>query len=204
MPNIFSNLSPLQSFPVKLVLSLGYGGGMVRELRSGDLIIVREISLGNYQDGEGILKSSGNLVELAVRAMKNYGSPIFLGRGLTVDHLVTRTEEKVNLHEISGAEVLDMESYYISEIATYQKIPILIVRVISDTVDENIPPLDQFLDPSGALLWSPMIQYYLSNPKNVLDLPEFARHTYHANKNLTVFFRVFVTMLTQTLSPEFY
>jgi adenosylhomocysteine nucleosidase len=59
---------------------------------------------------------------------------------VTVDGIVRQPEERKALAEKYSALVCDMESFAVAEACREQGVPFLAVRVISDAVDDQLPP----------------------------------------------------------------
>ncbi|MHB1346884.1 MAG: 5'-methylthioadenosine/S-adenosylhomocysteine nucleosidase family protein, partial [Candidatus Humimicrobiaceae bacterium] len=79
------------------------------------------------------LKSSWESYDKDLRILKSSG-------GL-VPHVVTDQREKLFLNKSYSVEAIDMESYYIADIAKDNKIPVICVRSISDSLGEPISEL---------------------------------------------------------------
>ncbi len=63
-----------------------------------------------------------------------------IGKFLTVDRVIRRPEEKRSLGQRHQALAVDMESYAVAEACRQSAARFLAVRVVSDTVDEVLPP----------------------------------------------------------------
>jgi adenosylhomocysteine nucleosidase len=63
-----------------------------------------------------------------------------VGRLLTVDQLVRLPDEKRSLGQQHAALALDMESLAVALACRERRVPFLGIRVISDEVDEQLPP----------------------------------------------------------------
>jgi adenosylhomocysteine nucleosidase len=63
-----------------------------------------------------------------------------VGRLLTVDALVGQAEDKRRLGEEHQAQAVDMESWNVGEVCRQAKTRFLSVRIISDAVDDVLPP----------------------------------------------------------------
>ncbi len=62
------------------------------------------------------------------------------GRLLTVDRIVRLGEEKRRLGAEHQALAVDMESFAVAEVCRARDVPVLVVRAISDAVDDELPP----------------------------------------------------------------
>lgn len=64
---------------------------------------------------------------------------IFKSSGAIVSSVVTDIIDKKALNQLFGAEAVDMESYYIADIARNNGIPVACVRSVSDNLMEGVP-----------------------------------------------------------------
>jgi adenosylhomocysteine nucleosidase len=65
---------------------------------------------------------------------------VHVGRLLTVDEIVRLPHEKRALGEKHGALAVDMESCAVAEVCRRHRVRFLAVRIISDAVDDELPP----------------------------------------------------------------
>jgi len=79
--------------------------------------------------GDIIYQKSGDWPPLPYRA----------GMIHTVDHLIDSPQEKAELFRQTGAQAVDMESAIVGRFATEAKLPLLILRSISDTASRALP-----------------------------------------------------------------
>jgi adenosylhomocysteine nucleosidase len=64
---------------------------------------------------------------------------LHVGRLLTVDKIVADSAEKKRLGQTYDALAVDMESWAVGEVCSQERVRFLAVRVISDTMEENLP-----------------------------------------------------------------
>lgn len=120
------------------ILSVGTAGGLVPDLRFGDMIVSSETVSGDSP--ETPLMWTGQIVAAAMNACRNEGVPFMAARLATVRKPVFRREDRENLHRLTGAHAVDMESHAVGVEARRLGIPFVSLRVISDDVDS--PALD--------------------------------------------------------------
>ena len=70
--------------------------------------------------------------------------------GITSARIAVTIEEKVALAR-SGAKVVDMESYEILDVAAQAGIPGAVLRVVSDSLEREMPDFDRALGQDGAV-----------------------------------------------------
>lgn len=108
----------------RLVISTGFAGAVVNELKVGDLILAENFSdPGLFGQAQEILSDS------KPRSIKLF----------TSSSIVDSTVERNEIARASGAAAVDMETGSISEICKAHGVPLLSLRVISDTPSEPLP-----------------------------------------------------------------
>ncbi len=139
------------------VIAAGFAGGLHEDLLRGHYLMAdavrhaessHELSIGLTMDKETLAASPN----------------IHVGRLLTVDHIVRSPDEKRKLGEQHDALACDMETYAVAKVCVETKTRFLAVRIISDAIDDQIPPeiaklLDQNttaakLGAATAALWN--------------------------------------------------
>ncbi|MFC1878840.1 hypothetical protein ACFLZW_02890 [Chloroflexota bacterium] len=185
----------LEKYPIKVIISLGFGGALAAEVNVGALVVCQKLFNGAYANDNRFCSSDPNLIAQVIKAMNGLSICLISGNALTVDHLVIRPEEKGALGKAFPAQVVDMESFWIASIANRRKIPFLAVRSISDTLGESMPPFDRFLNSKGAWLWKEALHHFLTTPGDLIELPRLFIHAQTASRSLTTFLRVFIPEL---------
>lgn len=140
----------------RAVVSAGFSGALKPELPLGRVIIGE-----NFSD-PAIL---GRLT----------GSPHYqTGPITTAAEILETSQAKRNLGEASGALAVDLESSHLYEICRASGIPMLSVRCISDTLDQDLSlPSSVLINPeNGKSDPSLVFQYLFRHPAKV---PQFAR-----------------------------
>jgi len=112
-----------------------------------------------------------------------------LGRMVTVPRIVNRASEKQEIANRTGAIGLDMESAPLGHIADEKKIPFVVVRAISDLMDEDLPEeLNIFLSPFG---WVKGLPSVIASPKNWAHLFRLQTQMVQTSRQITKFFIFF-------------
>ena len=116
------------------------------------------------------------------------------GAFVSVDHVLTHSVDKHKLKASTGAIGVDMESAAIGGVAQEHCQPFLIVRAISDGVNEDLPvDFNLFLKPSG---WIPGVLSILSTPRSWKGFFDLYQHSKQASTELTRFFGKFFSTIT--------
>ena len=114
------------------LISAGFAGALAPDLEHGNVLVPDRI-LNDRRECVYTLASGDQIPFLVTKTRK----PRTL---ITVDSVITSREEKTQLHKDSNADLVDMESAAVAQIAEEAGVPFLAVRTISDTSDETLPP----------------------------------------------------------------
>ncbi|HJX80612.1 MAG TPA: hypothetical protein VJ248_01115, partial [Candidatus Udaeobacter sp.] len=113
------------------LISAGFAGALNDRLQVGDLLIAKNFST---------LWSAENRSSLS-------SLPIHIADLLTVPALINSGEDRNKLALTSGAVAVDMETEFIARACTVHGVPLLSLRVVSDTPKELFPaPTDVLFD----------------------------------------------------------
>ena len=168
-------------FEPKLVCSAGYAGGLSSRLKQFNLCVPEQVLRAS--DGQAL-----DLSNPILRKTLPMPNKLTL---ITVNDVVALPEHKRTLHEQTGAEIVDMETFAVADVCRDRKIPFYSFRIVLDTVDDRIPKdIAKILDSmgkgvsrfSGAIFGS-----VLSRPKVVLDLVSLKQHAFTATERLARF-----------------
>lgn len=146
----------------RIVISSGFAGGLTESLNVGDLIVAENFS-------DPTLASPVNATRVK----------LFTSPGVV--------ENREEIARKTGADAVDMETEVIAQACAARSIPMLSLRVISDTAREPFPaPMSILFDlarqrPNYARLFF----YLLRNPARIAALIRFSRQIKRARKRLT-------------------
>ncbi len=133
-------------------------------------------------------------VQLALGLSWMGQEPLRTERFVTVDRVLTHSVDKHKLKASTGAIGVDMESAAIGEVAQVHGLPFLIVRTISDSLNENLPvDFNLFLKPSG---WFSGIMHIMTTPRSWKGFLDLYRHSKQASLQLTRFFEEFFSAVS--------
>jgi farnesyl-diphosphate farnesyltransferase len=152
----------LQRFDVSLLIGVGIAGGIVPELRPGDVIVASEV---RGPDGSTIVCH-----------------PLVAGRRAiirTIERTAGSAAEKRRLAE-SGAQAIDTESSGWARAASKFGVPFAIVRAILDPVEEEIP---EFVTPDRAAV----VRHALVHPKTIPMLMSMRGRLRKCSEDLAAF-----------------
>ncbi|AIE73360.1 MULTISPECIES: hypothetical protein [unclassified Synechocystis] len=146
------------------LLVMGVTGSLSPHYGIGQMVWVEECQF--WRDGnnsEQKYVGDRRLMEQINQLLGNQWE-IPLVKGITVSQVVCRGEEKRLLGQQSAAEVVDMENTAVLAFGAKMQIPVAIVRVVSDTVDQDLPDLSKAFDAQGVLQPLPLAKALLSRP----------------------------------------
>lgn len=109
----------------RLLITAGFAGGLDPQLRRGAAV------------QPGIAVASGSAARLRLATAESAASPPLAI--VTVDDAAVTGEAKRTLAETTGAQLVDMETFAVAEVATAAGIRCAAVRVVSDDARETLP-----------------------------------------------------------------
>lgn len=168
----------MRQYAPKYVLTCGFAGGLSPFLKSGDVV---------YDADSGSLLDR-LLEETTARKARFHCS----------HRVAVTTHEKFELHKITGADAVDMESEFIRDICRECGIPSATIRVISDSSEENLPlNFNALMTNSNKMDFKKLGFVLLRNPLKVGELLDFQKKIVQASKVLGAFLNDFVVRLGQ-------
>lgn len=154
------------------VLLIGLAGGLQPELRTGTAVFydtcfqLRENS--ETSDTGGVycdFKFSQKLHDL----LEKSGVEAVFGAGLTMDFMVTRASEKLEMGQSCGAAAVDMESYDIIRVAGDFGVPTVVLRVILDEAGQTTPDFNRAINADGSINTLRSLLAMLIRPKATIS-----------------------------------
>ncbi|PYK53412.1 MAG: hypothetical protein DME48_11930 [Verrucomicrobia bacterium] len=152
------------------LISAGFAGALSDDLQIGDLLLAKNFSTVDLSETPALLS----------------GSPIHIADLLTVPALIHSREERNKLGLTSGAAAADMETEFIAHACSARGIPLLSLRVISDTPHHLFPvPANVLFDiERQQTRISKLATHLLANPGRVPHLVRFAKQIARARRIL--------------------
>jgi adenosylhomocysteine nucleosidase len=122
----------IKFYQPKWVISAGFAGGLDEKLRRGHIVMADEV--GNLA-GETIAIDL-RLDRESLAATKG----LHVGRLITVDSILREPAERRDLAVKHASIACDMETFAVAAACQKNSIPFLAIRIISDAVDDELPP----------------------------------------------------------------
>ena len=162
------------------LISTGFAGALNDDLQIGDLLLAKNFSTVNLSDTRASLS----------------GLPIHVANLLTVPALIDSPEHRNTLALTSGAAAVDMETEFIARACAAHSVPLLSLRVISDTPRELFPaPANVLFDIERQQTHIlKLATHLLTHPTHVPRLVQFARRIASARKALA---RALITLVNK-------
>ncbi len=178
-----------ERYPIAGMVSFGFAGALDGSAKCGDVVVCDAIFCGDEpaQSGAAFAKRflpDAFMAEVAARAPGNPGFKVLRTSSVSVSHVVCEAEAKKALGQEFSAGAVDMESYWIAEIAHGRNVPFLTVRAISDSADDTLPPFDRFMDANGWR-WSKALPFFAVHPDQLVRLWRLRRSMRQPARNMT-------------------
>lgn len=156
-----------------LLMTCGFAGGLIPELKIGDVIFETPQRNGAGDDVYAAVRS-----KLAAAGAKE-------GKVFCADRIAATAADKKQLHEDTGADAAEMESGAVQAVCKGQGIPCVTVRVISDTADQDLPlDFNKFLKEDKSLDMSKLMMAVAKAPWKMGALMELQKNTKLAAQRL--------------------
>lgn len=161
----------LQDRQFNCLISTGFAGALNDQLQIGDLLLAENFS--TLQLDETRLGGSGNL-------------SIHRADLLSVPSIIDSIEERQTIAQTTGAAAVDMETEFIARACAEHGIPLLSLRVISDSPSEPFPGPSKILFDIERQRTHvrKLAMFFLTHPNRVPRLVQFARRIAQARKTL--------------------
>ncbi len=171
-----------------LCISSGLAGGLRPELKTGEIVVAREVLLVN---GGQKFTSRPLLVDLAE---ETGAKPV--RTFLTNAQVVCEAKSKRSM-AVFG-DVVEMESFHVLKSARDVQVPAVSVRAISDTVDENLPfDFGGAIRPDGRISYGPLLLQVAVHPLRLPAMISFGKKSEKAAHNLADFLDRYIGRLRE-------
>lgn len=149
------------------VLVIGLCGGLTDAFKEGQIVAYSDCRATHAS--EPVLACSPTITDAIVRCLDDSGIPCERVAGRTSSRIATTRTERLALAD-AGAVVVDMETYPIMKAASAAGIPVAVLRVVSDSVDRELPDFNAALDANGGLDGRKALKVALGSPLKTVRL----------------------------------
>jgi nucleoside phosphorylase len=161
----------LENQQFDFVISAGFAGALDDELQVNDLLVAKNFSTVDLNCAQSPLSTV----------------PIQAVNMLTISALIDSSEERERIARESGASAVDMETESIARACAARGIPLLPLRIITDTPTEPFPapPSVLFDIQQQRTHITALTRFFLTHPTRIPGLVQFARRIARARKTLS-------------------
>ena len=158
----------LENQQFDFLISAGFAGSLNHELQVNDLLVAKNFST----------------VDLKHASLSNVS--IYAANMLTVPALLDSIDERERLARESQASAVDMETEFIARACAANGIPLLALRVVTDTPTHPFPaPPSVLFDVQRQRTHiAGLARFFLVHPRRIASLIQFARRIARARKIL--------------------
>jgi hypothetical protein len=140
---------PLLGGKPDAVLVIGLCGGLSESLREQQIVAYTQCLFTGFNKAPP-LQCSPALTDGIVTRLRQQGISVDPVIGITSPRIATTKADRLALAK-SGATAVDMESYPIVSAAARAGVPAIVLRVVSDSLDTEMPDFNPALNAQGAL-----------------------------------------------------
>ncbi len=115
------------------------------------------------------------------------------------NHVIHSASEKLKLYQSTNADAVEMESGVICDICSQHNVLCAIIRVISDTANEDLPMnFNEITNDDGKIIYAKLISEILKQPSIIPQLMQFQNKINLSAKALGEFLNRFLREITKT------
>ena len=192
----------LKDQAISLVMSTGFACALV-PAQVGDLIVGTAVysvyAEGNWTMGYDRMLCDRTVCARLLIVAQDAGIVVRAGTVVSSGTVVWQAKEKRRLSRVSEATGLDMESAAVASVAQERGLPMVVVRTVSDLVDEDLPlDFNLFLRPTG---WIKGMRAVIGRPSSVVRLNRLRKQSRVAANQLTEWFQRYAETDRESLRP---
>jgi len=164
-------------YGVSGVLSTGFCGGLVPELRPSDVVVSSWVLSGITESCREtkklLLTDQARLLE---KTLNEGGVQSRVGGLVTVPRPVFSQKTRCSLAYRTGAIATEMETFHLGEFFHKRRIPFAGVRVVVDSLEDSVQRLEPIMSGLGRPGLLNLIRYLLSEKGSFFELLGFYRN----------------------------
>ena len=172
------------------VVNAGFAGGVLDSARVGDLFLCdRLYSLEGpaplWRENSASERSLDGLDASSVLIGDAHGIDYTVCGCMTVPALASGANMKTWIGTNFPVQVIDMESFWVSQVAASHRVPHMIVRSVLDPLDQTLPDfVGRAVDHDDSRSWRAALAYLVSKPAHAPQLVSLALQTRRARISL--------------------
>lgn len=190
---------------IQLMISSGFAGSVNPDVTVGDLVIGKHVFYSLQEELEGeiqidsLLACDTSVVDLAVKSCSTDDFKLHCGDILSVNRIVKKSSIKKHIGNKTSAMAIDMESFAIAEQANAMGVPFVVIRSISDGVEEDVEINENMVTKGGNINISATAFHILNKPHHIPNLNRLRKQTKLAANTLSIFLPGFITQIYNSL-----
>ena len=118
----------IKFYQPRWIVSAGFAGALDEKLHRGHILMADEVA-----------NASGDRLAVGMK-IESAGKGLHLGRLLTVGELIRTPDQRRRLAAEHAAVACDMETFAVAKTCAERGVKLLSVRIISDAVEDELPP----------------------------------------------------------------
>ena len=143
------------------VVVVGICGSLTPSIAEGEVNVYSEC-LSTEKDATR-LRCTAPLVKRITSLLSDKGISCRPAVGISSERVATTKSEKLTLAK-SGADLVDMESYEIVAAAGQAALPVVVIRVVSDSLDRRLPDFNLVLQENGEINSLSLLKVAIGSP----------------------------------------
>ena len=173
----------LENYGPRLVVSAGFAGAVRPDLDTGDVLACdRVLSMEGPPASWTVENANERLLSQASSAARNGAQPMGC---VSVSQFVQSTPMKAWLGKVLQVGVIDLESYWVTDVAAAHDVPHAVVRVVLDPMDRAMPNfLADSMRPGVGSARVKALRYALLRPHRVGGLLRLSGQVKLARRSL--------------------
>jgi adenosylhomocysteine nucleosidase len=178
----------LKKYPIKVMISTGFGGALNNKSAAGDVIIYSRLISDEvrHKQSDKVLVCDSDLNALASKLGHGVNYRTLSGNGVTISEVCITPEAKSKLGLDFNADVVDMESYWVGQTAREKNIPFVTIRSIFDAANDDLSLLNQ-ITVEGKIKPLKVLSHLMCHPRHIKQASGYSANYRKAGKNLALF-----------------
>ncbi len=183
-----ATLSLIEAHTPRWVLSCGFSGALLPEMKIGDIVVAN-----------GIVDMHGQSLPLPVDMPTKGKTKLHVGKILTSDEMIRSVKEKQQLAEKYSAIAVDMESLAVAQVCQEQKKNFMAIRTISDDLSKDLPPeILSILSSTGGMRLGAALGAIWKRPGAIKEMWKLRANATLAAERLAIFLDGIIKQLGET------
>lgn len=157
----------------------GFAAALDGKARVCDVVLADKVRLPNHKS-PSIECSKALMASMPPSGSLGFG--IWRSDMVTYDRMILAAYEKSSIFRDTGAAALDMEAYAAAEVCLIRRVPFVVIKGISDTIEHDLPEEVQSLAEEPR--WAQRFNLICRHPDLWPHLLKLRKHTMKAADNL--------------------